>query len=152
MPAILARHDDLMCGGVDDRGGVIVKHTGDGVLAVFGSARCAVSAALVIKEAIEANDPGNGAGPLRIKMALHTGEPQRRDGDYFGEAVNLCARMLAAAGPGQVLLSLAAEELVRHELPADAGLLDLGEHLLPDIDRPEHLFQLTNSDFVGHAA
>ena len=76
-------------------------------------------------------------------MALHTGEVQLRDGDYYGPAVNRCARLRALGHGGQTLLSLATEELVRDALPPDACLRDLGEQRLRDLSRPERVFQLS---------
>ncbi len=75
-------------------------------------------------------------------MALHTGEVHERDGDYYGPAVNRCARLRAAAHGGQVLLSLPTEELVRDALPSGVSLADMGEHRLRDLGRPERVFQL----------
>ena len=68
-------------------------------------------------------------GELRIKprMALHSGTAEQRDGDYYGPALNRGARLMAAGHGGQILLSLATEELVRDHLPADIALRDMGE-------------------------
>ncbi|MGH7318114.1 MAG: ATP-binding protein, partial [Candidatus Rokuibacteriota bacterium] len=75
-------------------------------------------------------------------MGLHTGEVERQGDHYFGAVLYRCARLTAAAHGGQVLLSSATAELVREALPAAAGLRDLGEHRLKDLQRPERLFQL----------
>lgn len=79
-------------------------------------------------------------------MALHTGVIEERDGDYFGPPLNRIARLLAASHGGQTLLSLAAEELVREQLPSDADLRDLGTHHLKDLSHPEQIFQLVTPD------
>jgi predicted ATPase len=79
-------------------------------------------------------------------MALHTGEAELRDGDYYGAAVNRCARLRAAAHGGQVLLSGATQELVQEALPAGAALRDLGLHRLRDLQRPERIFQLLHPE------
>jgi predicted ATPase len=79
-------------------------------------------------------------------MALHTGAAEHRDGDYFGQALNRVARMLAAAHGGQVLLSLATQELVRDLLPDGVQMRSLGEHRLRDLARAEHLYQLYAKD------
>jgi hypothetical protein len=81
-------------------------------------------------------------GPLRVRMALHTGAAEEQVGDYFGPPLNRVARLLSAAHGGQVLLSLPAQELVRDVLPVDAELRDLGEHRLKDLARPERVYQL----------
>src|ERR687890_1997608 len=80
--------------------------------------------------------------PLRVRMALHTGAAEERDGDYFGPPVNRVARLLSAAHGGQVLLSLPTQELVRDQLPGGTSLRDLGEHRLKDLFRPERVFQV----------
>ena len=76
-------------------------------------------------------------------MGIHTGVVEDRDGDYFGSAVNRAARVMGVAHGGQILVSHASEELLRDALDADLGLVDLGEHRLRDLSRPERLFQLT---------
>jgi predicted ATPase/Tfp pilus assembly protein PilF len=80
-----------------------------------------------------------------VRMALHTGSTEERDGDYFGPPVNRVARLLSAAHGAQVLLSLTTQELVRDQLPEEVSLMDLGEHRLKDLFRPERVFQLMAS-------
>jgi predicted ATPase len=81
-----------------------------------------------------------------VRMALHTGAAEQRDGDYFGPPLNRVARLLMAGHGGQVLLSLAAAELVREHLPPDAALRDLGRHRLKDLSLPEQIYQLIAPD------
>ncbi len=71
-----------------------------------------------------------------------------RDGDYYGTAVNRAARVMAAAHGGQIVVSLATEELVRDALPDDVTLVDLGEHRLRDLSPPERVFQLVHADLL----
>src|SRR5207247_477114 len=73
----------------------------------------------------------------------HTGACVERDGDYFGQPVNRVARLLSAGHGGQTLLSEVTHGLVRDVLPSNTSLLDLGEHRLKDLFRPERIFQLT---------
>jgi predicted ATPase len=79
-------------------------------------------------------------------MGLHTGQAEMRDGDYYGSAVNRAARVAAAAHGGQILVSHATEQLVRDTLPTDCELVELGEHRLRDLGRPEVLFQVVHPD------
>ena len=79
-------------------------------------------------------------------MGLHSGEARPRDGDYFGLALSRASRLMGVAHGGQVVMSLATEQLVRDMLPDGIGLLDLGEHRLNDIARPERIFQVTAPD------
>jgi class 3 adenylate cyclase len=110
------------------------------VYAAFASPRDAVAAALRAQVDLYRASWGE-VGPLRVRMGLHTGEVERQGDHYFGAALDRCARLTAAAHGGQVLLSSATAE-VREALPAAAGLRDLGEHRLKDLQRPERLFQL----------
>src|SRR6516225_1455966 len=80
--------------------------------------------------------------PVRVRMAVHTGEAIERDGDYFGPAVNRAARLMGMGHGGQVLVSHATEQLVEESLPTGLDLADLGEHRLRDLSRPERIFQL----------
>jgi hypothetical protein len=91
----------------------------------------------------------NESEPLRVRIALHTGAAEERDGDYFGPPLNRVARLLSAAHGGQVLLSLPTQELVRDQLPSEVGLRDLGEKHLKDLFRPERVFQLLAPDLLS---
>jgi predicted ATPase len=75
-------------------------------------------------------------------MALHTGQGEVREGDYVGQALNRVARLLSVAHGGQTLLSRLTCDLVGDALPPGAGIKDLGEHSLKDLQRPEYVFQL----------
>jgi hypothetical protein len=77
-----------------------------------------------------------------MRMAIHAGEAQRREGNYFGSPLNWVARLLGIASGGQVLCSHAAAQLIGADLPVDAALIDLGEHRLADLVHPERVFQL----------
>src|SRR5262245_60124054 len=145
MRAAVARHDALLRAAVSGHGGHVVKATGDGVHAAFARAPDALAAALDAQRALAA-EPWDLPTPLRARMGLHTGAGEERDGDYFGPAVNRAARVMQAGHGGQVLLSSVTAGLVRGDLPAGAGLRDLGEHRLRDLARPEQLLQLVHPD------
>jgi predicted ATPase/class 3 adenylate cyclase len=140
----MTRHDTLIESLVDQHNGVVVRSRGEGDsrFAVFSHAGDAVAAAAAIQPALAA-EPWPMQMPLRVRMALHTGEADVRMGDYYGLAVNRCARLRAVAHGGQTLLSTATAEIVQDNLPPEASLLPLGEHLLKDLNRPENIFQLT---------
>lgn len=144
MGSALERHDAILRDAVEGAAGEVVKTTGDGLMAVFASACDGVRACLRAQLAL-ANEPWNEAGPLRVRMGIHAGEAAASGGDYHGPAVNRAARIMAAGHGGQVLLSAAAAALVVDELPDGTSLLDLGEHLLKDLGRPERVFQLAHS-------
>src|SRR5712692_2286254 len=84
--------------------------------------------------------------PLRVRVALHTGEADLRAGDYYGAAVNRCARLGALAHGGQVLLSGVTAELVRAGLPPEVGLRDLGRQRLKGLAASERVFELVQSE------
>jgi predicted ATPase len=83
---------------------------------------------------------------VRVRMGLHTGEPEFTPEGYVGLDVHHVARITSVAHGGQILLSQATRELVEQELPAEVSLRDLGEHRLKDLQRPTHLFQAVIAD------
>ena len=141
MQAALTRHDEILRSVIEQHGGYVFKTVGDAFCAVFPTAPDALEAALEIQRRLLTSE-WEQTGPLRVRMALHTGAAEERDGDYFGPPVNRVARLLSAAHGGQVLLSLPTQELVRDQLPTQTSLRDLGEHRLKDLFRPERVFQL----------
>ncbi len=141
MRPALECHDALLRAAVEEHRGLVVKTTGDGLHAVFVTTRDALAAALAAQRALATQDWG-ATGELRVRMGLHTGDAEARDGDYYGPATNRAARVMAAAHGGQVVVSHATEEIVRDSLPHEVGLTDLGEHRLPDLARPERVFQV----------
>ncbi len=145
MGQALARHDALLRDSVGSRGGSVIKTTGDGILAVFWDPVAGLDAAIAGQRALRDASWGE-TGPLRVRMALHSGAAESRDGDYFGPALNRVARILAIGHGGQVICSAVAADLARDRLPGSVGLVDLGSHRLRDIDRPERIFQLVVDD------
>jgi predicted ATPase/class 3 adenylate cyclase len=141
MRAALARHDALIRAAIHKHRGHIVKTTGDGFHAAFSRAQDAVDAAIDAQRSLQA-EPWGEVGPLRVRVALHTGAAEERDGDYYGPALNRAARLLSAGHGGQTLLSEAIAGLVRDDLPPSVSLRDLGEHRLKDLRRPERVHQL----------
>jgi predicted ATPase/class 3 adenylate cyclase len=141
MQTALARHDEILRDATGQHGGYVFKTVGDAFCCAFSTAPDALEAALETQRRLLSSE-WEETGPLRVRMALHTGAAQERDGDYFGPPVNRVARLLSAAHGGQVLLSLPAQELVRDQLPTGTTLRDLGEHRLKDLFRPERVFQL----------
>jgi predicted ATPase len=143
MRSALSRHDQLLRKVIAEHDGRVFSAMGDGMAAAFGSASAAVQAALAAQQSFEA-EPWPTGTPLRVRMGLHTGEAEWRDGDYFGTVVNRAARLMAIGHGGQVLCSAATAELVGD---AQLSLTDLGEHRLRDLDRPMHVFQVGAGSF-----
>src|SRR5439155_11966239 len=117
--------------------GQVFKTIGDAFCAAFPSAPDAAKAAVEAQRALQQQLPD-----LRVRMALHSGEAQARDGDYFGPALNRVGRLLAAGHGSQVLLSQSTADLVRRSLPKDTELRPLGMHRLRDVAATETIFQV----------
>ena len=145
MQAALARHDDLLRSSIEEHGGYVFKTAGDAFCATFPTAPDALEAALEIQRRLLSSQ-WEESGPLRVRMALHVGVAEERNGDYFGPPLNRVARLMSAAHGGQMLLSLPAQELVRDQLPVGTTLRDLEEHRLKDLFRPERVFRLVSTD------
>ncbi|OBG89310.1 hypothetical protein A5699_14605 [Mycobacterium sp. E802] len=143
MALALARHDELVEQVVTSRGGRLIKTRGEGdaTFSVFDRPSAAAAAAIELQDAIF-HEPWPLAEPMRIRISLHTGEAELRDGDYFGRAVNRAARLRSQASGGQILCSGATAELVIDSLSDDVALVDLGMRQLKNLARPEHIFEL----------
>jgi predicted ATPase/class 3 adenylate cyclase len=141
MRQALARHDQLLLQAIEEQGGSLFKKMGDQCCAAFPTAPDALAAALAGQRALQ-QEPWAATGPLRVRMALHTGEAKAIEGDYLGPPLNRVAHLLAAGHGGQILLSQATSELVRFLLPAGTSLRELGEHRLKGLEQPERIFQL----------
>ncbi|MBV8180054.1 MAG: AAA family ATPase, partial [Mycobacterium sp.] len=143
MAVALARHDELVEQVVTSRGGRLIKTRGEGdaTFSVFERPSAAAAAAIELQDAIS-HEPWALRQPMRIRVALHTGEVELRDGDYFGRAVNRAARLRSLAEGGQILCSGATAELVIDSLSDDVVLTDLGMRQLKNLARPEHVFEL----------
>jgi len=141
MGAALRRHDALMRAAITAHGGEIFKTVGDAFCAVFASAAGAIAASLEAQRALLSEDFSAIDGAF-VRMALHTGTAEERDGDYFGPTVNRVARLLGIGHGGQVLVSGTTAELLHGEMPPESGLRDLGAHRLKDLARLEHVHQL----------
>ena len=143
---VVARHYTVIDAVVSAHGGVrpVEQGEGDSVVVAFKRASDAVAAALDIQQTLAATVPA-----VEVRIAVHTGEPQLRDGDnYMGHTVIRCARLRACAHGGQVLLSDVTAGLVADHLPTDATVRDLGVHRLRDLARPERVWQLVHPDLA----
>lgn len=145
MATALARHDFVMRRCIEERHGHVFKTVGDAFFAAFHTAPDALAAALDAQRAMHRESWPEGA-VLRVRMALHSGAVETRDGDYFGAPLNRVARLLAAGHGGQTLLSAIAYDLCRDRLPADAIVRPLGLHGLKDLGRVETLYQVSYRD------
>jgi len=150
MKAALAKHDSILKGAIESNHGQIIKTMGDGVHAVFTTALDAVSAAISAQKELVAMRPSANTQnysttnmEIKVRMGLHTGEAELRDGDYYGRALNRAARIMSIGHGGQVLVSEITGQVAREHLPGDASLLDLGEHHLKGLLGAERIYQVT---------
>ena len=117
MALAMQRHDELIAGTIQARGGRLLKAKGEGdaTLSVFKRASDAVAAAAALQDALEAASWPGGL-ELRVRIAVHTGEAFERDDDYFGPALNRAARLRALAPGGATVVSQTTAEIVRDRL------------------------------------
>jgi len=150
MRLALARHDAIVSACVRRQQGHVVKSKGEGdsVFAVFLRVRDALNAALIVQIAL-AMEKWPTSTPIRVRMAIHTGYVELREGDYYGPTVNRCARLRALAKGGQVLISGVTAQLVQNGLPSGATLCDLGTHRLKDLAAPERVWQLLHPQMLA---
>jgi class 3 adenylate cyclase len=141
MAAALRRHDEIVRNAIEQAGGYVFKTVGDAFCAAFSAARAGLEAALTAQRDLAA-ESWPTSRPIMVRMSLHAGVCEERDGDYFGPAVNRAARLLTVASGGQVLVSGVAAELLSEELPDGVGLRELGTHQLKDLSRPERIYQV----------
>lgn len=141
MSPALSRHDAIMRETISGHGGQVFKTVGDAFCTVFATPGEAIAAAVAAQRALGSEswpvDP-----PLRVRMAVHAGPAETRQGDYFGPALNRVARLLATAHGDQIVISQGAAELVRHRLPDEISLRPLGEFALKDLQQPERIAQV----------
>jgi predicted ATPase/class 3 adenylate cyclase len=133
---LLGAHRRTLRDSFARHGGVEFGAEGDAVFAAFARAADAVAAAADAQRALS-------SGPVRVRMGIHTGEPDVTDEGYVGLDVHRAARIAASGHGGQVVLSDATRAL----LDGDVELRDLGEHRLKDISLPVRLFQLGRREF-----
>jgi class 3 adenylate cyclase len=150
MRLALARHHAVLRAAIETNNGCVFKTVGDAFCAAFPTAPEGVDAALAVQQSLS-RLPASAVAPvaglsLKVRVALHSGAAELRDGDYFGPALNRVDRVLKAGHGGQVLLSGATRELVQDDLPPGMSLRDLGAHRLRDLQRPERVFQLLHSE------
>ncbi len=150
MTSAMTRFTEVLASSVPRHQGVlpIEQGEGDSFVAAFALATDAVACAIELQL-----EWGRGSWPFRVRLALHTGEVQTREGErYEGPTIIRCARLRSIAHGGQTVLSQTTHDLVVDHLPAGAWLDDMGVHHLKDIDRPERVHQLRHPDLALNPA
>jgi predicted ATPase/class 3 adenylate cyclase len=140
MALSLARHDEIVRSTVEGAGGVVFKHTGDGFGAAFESVSTGLGAAASVAAALT-TEPWKGPA-LAVRIGVHSGEAEPRDGDYFGATVTRTVRLMDAANGGQIVVSEAARRLIGERPPQGTMFVDAGEHRLKDLGEPVRISRL----------
>ncbi len=141
MEKALRRHDSVLESAITDNNGTLVKAMGDGFMAAFDDPANTVSAAIAAQVGLESQTWGATIGPIRARIGIHTGPGEPLERDYVGPAPNRAARIEAAGHGGQTLVSAATRELVGDRL-GNCDFVDLGEHQLRGLKRPERIYQV----------
>ena len=141
---ILRRHDDMVRLAVNGRGGRVVKHTGDGLMACFSSAVGAVEAAVDIQRALTGGVDPQLESPLRVRVGMNAGDPVVEERDVFGIAVQVAARIVAIAAPGQILVSETVRDLVNGHATNGRAIefTDQGDVTLKGFHQPFRLYEV----------
>ncbi|HYF63504.1 MAG TPA: AAA family ATPase [Herpetosiphonaceae bacterium] len=149
MPAAFAQHERLLRQACAAHGGFVYKMVGDALQVAFDNAAPALLAAVAAQRALIQAAWGE-TGPLAVRMALHTGQTEERGDDYLGPPLNRLARMLDAGFGGQILVSQDTAGLLANALPPEISLLNLGQHQLKHLARPEQIFQASAPGLPQH--
>ena len=149
MPALLARHNEILDQAVTAHDGFTFQIAGDSYAVAFHNTSDALEAALDIQRALykESWSPA----PIKIRIGIHNGAAQLEDASgsprYSGyTTISMSQRVMAAGHGGQILLSQIVADLINGRLPAEISLRDMGECRLKDIMQPVHLYQLIVPD------
>lgn len=138
---LLAEHHRLMRAALDQHAGREMDTQGEAFFAVFPRAKDAVASAIEAQRSHSAQEWPGGV-QVRVRMGLHTAEPDVAGDRYFGLGVHRAARLCAVGHGGQVLVSRSTAGLVDEDEVPGVAVRDLGEHLLKDLERPERIYQV----------
>jgi DNA-binding SARP family transcriptional activator len=144
------RHEKIIAAAVADHAGTLIKSKGEGdsCVAAFHRPMDGAAAAVDIQRRIRAEE-WPVVAPVRVRIALHTGEAELREGDYYGRTLNRAARLRTLASGGQTVCSRATGDLIADDLPEGTRLVDLGIHELAGLSRPEHVLEIEDDDDGG---
>jgi adenylate cyclase len=136
--ALLSLQERLVRDEMGSRGR-IVKELGDGLMLWFDDACDAVRTALSLQDSFEKHAAADGL-PLWVRIGLHYGNPARRGSDLIGHDVNVAARIVDIAAPGEVLLSQACTDQIGDGLPG-VTLEEVGPVVMKGIPEPIPLYR-----------
>lgn len=146
MQTSLARHHEILREVIEAHNGHIFQIIGDAFCAAFANAADALVAAQKAQRSLHV-EPWEETGPLRVRMGLHSGAAETREGEYLSSITLIrVQRVMSAGHGGQILLSPATVDLVHRHLPADTSLRDLGRQRLRGLIQFEHIYQVIAPD------
>ena len=145
----MKRHDQLLSNAIEANGGVVLKERGEGdsFFAVFLRATDALAAAVEAQRALQGESWPDGI-PIRVRMAILTGEADADDGDYRAPAVNRCAKLRRRAVGQQILVSETTYSIVADIMREDLQLISVGPRRLEGHDRPEQIYVLQHPEVM----
>lgn len=139
--ATLSAHRIITDELIAQHGGRIFNTGGDSVLAEFASVFAAVDCAVDMqRELAVANGPLDEAKQLKFRIGINVGDVMVKDGDIFGDGVNIAARLEGLAEPGGICISRGVRDQIRHKLPHTFE--DLGEQAVKNIAQPVRCFRI----------
>jgi predicted ATPase/class 3 adenylate cyclase len=152
MPALLARHNEILNRSIQAHNGFVFRTVGDSFSAAFHTANDALNAALDAQRKLQ-NESWSPA-PIKVRMGINTGAAKLMDDSketyYEGYAtLALTQRVMSVGHGGQILLSQTTHDLVQDKLPDKTELSDMSEHRLKDIFRTERLYQVVADDLLS---
>lgn len=127
---LLSQHDAVSAENVERFGGRLVKHTGDGMLALFDGPSRGIDCAQAVREAL-------ASAGMELRAGVHTGEVERRGDDVGGVGVHICARVMGAANPGETWVTRTVRDLT---IGSALVFEDRGSHQLKGLPEPWHLY------------
>ena len=146
--ASLSRHRAVVDGLIDEFRGRIANTAGDSVLAEFASVVDAVRCAVRMQQATaELQEAEAGMTPMRFRIGVNVGDVMVKDGDIFGDGVNIAARLQTLAEAGGICVSRGVRDQIRH-----LGAFrfdDLGEQQVKNIARPVRAFRVIADAAAG---
>ena len=143
--ATLSSHRRIIDELIGRHRGRIAGTAGDSVLAEFASVLDAVQAAVEIQNSLaETNEALPENRRMEFRIGINIGDVMVKDGDIFGDGVNIAARLESLAEPGGICVSRGVRDHIRHRLAV--AFEDLGEQQVKNIARPIRAFQLRVKD------
>jgi adenylate cyclase len=139
--ATLSGHRRIVDEAILRHRGRIAGTAGDSVLAEFASVLDAMHAAIEIQHSLaEANNALPEERQMQFRIGINVGDVMVKDGDIFGDGVNIAARLEGLAEPGGICVSRGVRDHIRHKIAV--GFDDLGEQSVKNIARPVRAFNL----------